>query len=484
MNLADSAGDCNSDPRERAGRQKEVTAVQKKAETQDKLGTMPIGKLVAVMSLPMMISMLVQALYNAVDAMFVARLSEDALTAVSLAFPFQNVMIAVGVGSGVGVSALVSRALGRGDRAAAERTANVQMFLSLCYAAVFALLGGLFARRLFEMQTSDPAIVEYGTTYLSICCLLSLGMFYGQNLEKLLVATGSSVLSMICQATGAVVNIALDPLLIFGLGPFPKLGVAGAAWATVIGQFVAAILAFAFCLRFNRATRFRFRQMLPDLPIIKAICAIGVPSTLTVCLGSAISYGMNAIVLPFSTTAAAVFGVWLKLQYFAFMPVFGLNNGTIAIYSYNYGAGRLDRVRQTLRLSLLISAAFNLLMALIYELMPVRMLGFFSASENMLSIGVPALRICAASMVFGALCVIFSSSYQSLGYSGFTLLVSACRQVLLTLPAAWLLSRGGVLQRVWWAVPVGEVLTFLIAALLSRYVMGKAKQHLESRQKM
>ncbi len=481
MNLADSAGDCNSDPRERAGRQKEVTAVQKKAETQDKLGTMPIGKLVAVMSLPMMISMLVQALYNAVDAMFVARLSEDALTAVSLAFPFQNVMIAVGVGSGVGVSALVSRALGRGDLAAAERTANVQMFLSLCYAAVFALLGGLFARRLFEMQTSDPAIVEYGTTYLSICCLLSLGMFYGQNLEKLLVATGSSVLSMICQATGAVVNIALDPLLIFGLGPFPKLGVAGAAWATVIGQFVAAILAFAFCLRFNRATRFRFRQMLPDLPIIKAICAIGVPSTLTVCLGSAISYGMNAIVLPFSTTAAAVFGVWLKMQYFAFMPVFGLNNGTLAIYSYNFGAGRMDRVKQTLRLSLAVSAAFTALAALVYEAIPGRMLGLFDASEHMLALGIPALRICAVSLPFGAMTVICSSSYQALGYSGFTLLVNVCRQMLLPLPLAWLLARSGVLERVWAAVPVSEALTFLLAALICRMVVRKTQRKLEAR---
>ena len=449
-------------------------------QTQDKLGTMPVGKLLAVMSLPMMISMLVQALYNTVDAMFVAKLSEDALTAVSLAYPFQNIMIAVGVGSGVGVSALVSRSLGKGDLPAAERTANVQMFLSLCYAVVFALLG-FFSRPLFEMQTGG-VIADYGTTYLSICCFCSVGMFYGQNLEKLLVATGSSVLSMICQASGAVVNIVLDPLLIFGPGPFPALGVAGAAWATVIGQTFAAVLALLFNLKYNKATRFRFPQMLPEGKIVRAIFAIGVPSMLTVCLGSAISYGMNAIVLPFSTTAAAVFGVWLKLQYFAFMPVFGMNNGTVAIYSYNYGAGRLDRVKQTLRLALIVAAAFNLLMALVYELLPVRMLGFFSASENMLAIGVPALRICALSMVFGALNVIFSSSYQSLGYSGFTLLVSACRQVLLTLPAAWLLSRSGVLQRIWWAVPVGEVLTFVIAVLLSRYVMGKAKQRLESKE--
>ena len=453
--------------------------MQKTKESQDKLGTMPVGKLLLVMSLPMMISMLVQALYNTVDAMFVARYSEEALTAVSLAFPFQNAMIAVGVGSGVGVSALVSRSLGRGDRARAERTANVQMFLSLVYSLVFALAGGLFARRLFMMQTADPAIVEYGTTYLTICCVFCIGMFYGQNLEKLLVATGSSVPSMICQAAGAVVNIVLDPLLIFGLGPIPSLGVAGAAWATVIGQTVAALLALIFNLKFNRATRFRFRQMLPEGQIVRGIYAIGVPSMLTVFLGSAISYGMNAIVLPFSTTAAAVFGVWLKLQYFAFMPVFGLNNGTIAIYSYNYGARRMDRVAETLRLSLIVSAAFNLLMTLVYELAPATMLGLFSASDNMLAIGVPALRICALSMVFGALCVIFSSSYQSLGYSGLTLLVNVCRQVLLTLPLAWLLSLSGVLERVWLAVPIGEGLTCLLALLLSRFVMRRAKQKLD-----
>ncbi len=451
-------------------------------ESQDKLGAMPVGKLLAVMSLPMMISMLVQALYNAVDAMFVARVSEDALTAVSLAFPFQNVMIAVGVGSGVGVNALVSRALGRGDKATAERTANVQNFLSLCYALVFALLGGLFARRFFLMQTDNAGIVDYGATYLSICTLFCLGMFYGQNWEKLLVATGSSVLSMVCQATGAVVNIILDPVLIFGLGPFPRLEVAGAAWATVIGQVVAALLAFFFCQKYNRATRFHLRQMLPTWPIVRDICSIGVPSTLTVCLGSVISYGMNAIILPFSTTAAAVFGVWLKLQYFAFMPVFGMNNGTIAIYSYNYGSGRLDRVKATLRLALAVCAAVTILAGAIYALFPAAMLGLFHASENMLSLGVPALRICACSLVFGGMTVIFSSSYQSLGYSGLTLLVSACRQMLFPLPLAWLLSRTGILERVWLALPVSEAITLCLAFLLSRFVLKKAGEKMRSRE--
>ncbi|MBR4703534.1 MAG: MATE family efflux transporter [Oscillospiraceae bacterium] len=456
----------------------------KQAQSQDKLGTMPVGKLLIVMSLPMMISMLVQALYNAIDAMFVARLSEDALTAVSLAWPFQNVMIAVGVGSGVGVSALVSRALGKGDREAAERTANVQNFLTVCYALVFAVLGLTLSRTLFTMQTEDPTIVSYGTTYLTICAVCCVGMLYGQNLEKLLTATGSSVLSMICQATGAVVNIILDPLLIFGVGPFPRLEVAGAAWATVIGQFVAAILALIFCLKYNQATRFRLRQMLPSWPIVKAIASIGVPSALTVCLGSAISYGMNAIILPFTTTAAAVFGVWMKLQYFAFMPVFGLNNGTIAIYSYNFGAGRMDRVRETLRLSIFISAGFTILAAIVYELIPRQMLGLFDASEHMLALGVPALRICAVSLPFGAMSVIFSSSYQSLGYSGLTLLVSVCRQMVFPLPIAWLLARSGVLERVWPAVPAGELMTFALAFFLARFVLKKAEEKLKEKKEM
>jgi Na+-driven multidrug efflux pump len=277
------------------------------------------------------------------------------------------------------------------------------------------------------------------------------------------------------------VNILLDPLLIFGLGPFPRLEVAGAAWATVIGQTVAAIMAFVCCLKYNRATRFHLRQMLPTRSIVKAIAAIGVPSALTVCLGSAISYGMNAIILPFTTTAAAVFGVWMKLQYFAFMPVFGLNNGTIAIYSYNYGAGRMDRVRETLRLSIYISAGFTLLAALVYELIPRQMLGLFDASEYMLALGIPALRICALSLPFGAMSVIFSSSYQSLGYSGLTLLVSVCRQMLFPLTIAWLLSRSRILERVWPAVPAGELLTFVLAAVLARFVLRRAQVKLGER---
>ena len=450
-------------------------------QSQEKLGSMPIGRLLIVMSVPMMISMLVQALYNTVDSMFVAHLSEDALTAVSLAFPYQNVMNAVGVGTGVGVNALVSHLLGKGDLKSAERTANIQMFLSLCYSVVFVFVGFFCAEGFFAMQTDNAVIIAYGKKYLTICSVFAIGMFYGQNLEKLLIATGNSVQSMISQAFGAVVNIVLDPIMIFGLGPIPSMGVAGAAWATVIGQVLAALMALYFNFRCNKATRFHFRQMLPDAGIVRQIYSVGIPSMLTVCLNSVISFGMNTIMLTFSTTAAAVFGVWLRLQYFAFMPVFGLNNGTIAIYSYNLGAGRFDRVKKALRLALLTGGGFTAAIALVYELIPRTMLGLFDASEYMLYIGIPALRMCAVSLVFGGLSLIFSSSFQSLGYSGFTLLVNVARQAVLPLPLAFVLARTGVLTNVWYAIIISEVLTLGIACILSRYAMRRARLRAEAR---
>lgn len=456
----------------------QVTA---KAQSQDKLGTMPIGKLLVVMSVPMMISMLVQALYNTVDSMFVGHLSENALTAVSLAFPFQNVMTALGVGTGVGVNAMVSRKLGQGDRETAERTANIQLFLSACYTVLFVIIGLFFARKFFELQTNVAEIIDYGEQYLSICTMFCVGVFYGQNLEKLLIATGNSVQSMICQASGAVLNMILDPLLIFGLGPFPALGVRGAAWATVIGQCFAAALAYFYNVRCNQATRFSIRKVLPDWKILRQVYAVGIPSMLTVCLNSVMSFGMNAIVLTFNTTAVAVYGVWLRLQYFAFMPVFGLNMGTISIYSYNFGAGNFPRIKKTLRLALLTGGAFTLAIALVYELLPSAMLGLFNASDFMLSIGVPALRICGISLLFGGLSQIYASSYQTMGYSGLSLLVNACRQAFLPLPLAWLLSRTGVLGNVWFSLVISEIATCILSFFLSRFVMKQAQHKIEVR---
>ena len=438
---------------------------------QEKLGTMPIGKLLVTMSVPMMISMFIQALYNAVDSMFVARLSEDALTAVSLALPVQNIMIALAVGTGVGVNALVSRSLGEGNRRRAEKAANVQVFLDLCYALLCVVLGAFFSRRFFQNQTDVESIIDYGAQYVSIITIFSLGMFQAQGLEKLLIATGNATPSMISQALGAILNIILDPIFIFAFG----LGVRGAAIATVIGQFAAAVCALIFNLKRNTATRFDLRQMLPDLRILGFIYSVGFPSMITVGLHAVTGYLLNGIYLSFSTTAAAVYGVWIKLQSFGFMPVFGMNNGTLAIYSYNYGARKLDRLFKTLRLSMIVGAVITLAISVLYEIIPVPLLRLFNASDYMLSIGVVAVRLCALSMTFGAVTVIITSSFQALGRSRFALMINILRQVVLQVAVAWVLSRFGRLELVWFSPLIAEVLTLCVAAFLCRSVMAKVR---------
>ncbi len=441
----------------------------KRTSSQDKLGTMPIGKLLVSMSVPMMISMFIQALYNVVDSMFVARLSEHALTAVSLAFPLQNIMIALAVGTGVGVNALVSRSLGEGNRRRAEKAANVQVFLDVAYAVICIFIGLFFSRTYFTNQTDVADIVEYGAEYVSIVCCWSLGMFLAQGWEKLLIATGNATPSMIAQALGAIVNIILDPIFIFGLGPVPAMGVRGAAIATVIGQYASAVCALVFNLRRNTATRFDFRQMLPDFKILKFIYSVGFPSMIIVGLSAVSSYAMNGIFLTFSTTAAAVYGVWLKLQSFGFMPVFGMNNGTIAIYSYNHGAGRIDRLFKTLRLSLIVGILITAAVTALYECIPNALLSLFDASDYMRSIGVTAVRICALSMPFGAATVIMSSSFQSTGRAPYSLAINICRQVAFQVLAAWALARCfGRLDAVWFAPLIAEAATMFIAIVLCR----------------
>lgn len=442
-----------------------------RSESQNKLGEMPIGRLLIAMSVPMMISMFIQALYNVVDSIFVAMISEDALTAVSLAFPMQSIMSAIAVGTGVGVNAMVSRALGQADREKAEKAANVQVLLSLVYTAVFVLLGMSVSRSFYTTQTDVESIISYGEDYLSVVCCFSLGLFFGQNFEKLLIATGNSTPSMISQATGAVLNIILDPLFIFGLGPVPAMGVRGAAIATVIGQFASALVALAFNLKYNSATHFRLSGMKPDVKTLRGIYAVGLPSMLTIGLSSVMSYLMNSILLGFSTTAAAVFGIWLKLQSFGFMPVFGMNNGTIAIFSYNHGAGRIDRVNRTLRLALTLGGIITLGVALLYEAVPGLLLSLFSASDNMMSIGITAIRICAVSLPFGALSIICASACQSLGHAGCALAINLSRQLVLQVTAAYLLSLFGRLSLIWVAPLMAEVLTLAFAALLAGRVM-------------
>ncbi len=443
------------------------------AGSENRLGTMPIGKLLAVMSVPMMISMFIQALYNVVDSIFVARISEEALAAVGLAYPMQNVIIALGVGTGVGITALVPRSMGRGDMEMANRAANVQNFLSICYCILFVLIGLFAVEPYFRMQTNDPAIVEAGVSYLRIICLVTVGAFFGQGLEKLLVATGSSTLSMISQASGAVVNIIFDPLLIFGFGPFPAMGVAGAAVATVFGQIVAAVLALIFNLKKNKAVHFRLKYMVPRLEILKGIFGVGIPSMITVGLASAMGYCINQIFLAVGTTATALFGIWLKLQNFGFMPVYGMNNGGIAILSYNYGAGRMDRVKGTMKLSLKVGIGVTICVMLFYILATDLLLTLFSASENMRALGRTAIRICALSMPFGACTFVFSASFQSLRRSRNTLFTNICRQLLILVPVAWLLSLTGNVTLIWIAFPIAEAATMIIAITLSRRLMRR-----------
>ena len=443
-------------------------------QSQDKLGELPIGKLLVTMSAPMMISMFIQALYNVVDSMFVARLSEDALTAVSLAFPLQNVITSIAVGTSVGLNALVSRSLGEGNQRRAEKAVNVYLFLSVVYAALTLLLG-FFARNYYAAQTDVESIIHYGTEYVSVVCFLSLGVYLSQGLEKLLIATGNPTPSMIAQGVGAVLNIILDPIFIFGLGPVPALGAKGAAVATVIGQWSAGVCAFFFNLKYNKATRFDLRQILPDLKILRFIYTVGLPSMLTIGLTAIMGYLMNGVFLRFSTTAAAVFGIWLKLQNFGFMPVFGMNNGTVAIYSYNYGAKKLDRVFGTLRLSLIVAVCVTLAVTLLYELIPNTLLGLFSASDYMRSIGVHALRITVLSLVFGACSVMISSFMQSLGYAPHSLIITVSRQVVFQVTAAWLLSKTGKLELVWFAPLIAEVLGLIVAAFICLKIVEKLR---------
>ncbi len=442
-------------------------------QSQNKLGVMPIGKLLMVMSVPMMISMFIQALYNVVDSMFVAKISEEALAAVGIAFPLQNVAIAIGVGTGVGITALVPRSLGSGDYETANRAANVQNFLCICYSLVFVVIGLVFARPFYEMQTDNPAIIEAGVDYVRIVCAISVGVFFGQGLEKLLVASGYSSLSMICQASGAVINIIFDPILIFGLGPVPAMGVKGAAIATVMGQIFASVLALFFNLTKNKTIKFSFKDMVPNVKTLKAIYAVGIPSMLTVGLSTVMSYCMNQIFLAVGTTATAVFGIWVKLQSFGFMPVYGLNNGSIAILAYNRGANKFDRVRKTLKMASVIGVCVSSVIMVFYFIAARPLLGLFSASDNMYAIGMAAVRICALSLPFGAYTVILSSSFQSLGNPRNTFLVNMCRQLAILVPVAWLLSLLGDVRFIWGAFPIADAATMLIAAGISRRLMKK-----------
>ncbi len=449
--------------------------------TENKMGVMPVGKLLADMGIPMMISMLVQAFYNVVDSIFVAQLSENALTAVSLAFPLQNLCIAVGGGTAVGMNALLSRSLGEKNKDMVDRSANTGIFLYLCSYIVFAILGVSIARPFFLMQTDVAEIVNHGVSYVKICLGLSIGIFMQFCFERLLQSTGRTRLSMISQIIGAVTNIILDPIFIFGMFGMPRMEVAGAALATIIGQIIAGIVAITMNLKLNHEIHINIKKIRFDKAVVKDIYQVSLPSIIMQSIGSIMTFGMNKILIVFSTTATAVFGAYFKLQSFIFMPIFGLNNAMVPIISYNYGAAKPDRVKKTIVTTICTAVCIMSLGTLAFELIPDVLLSFFDASEAMLEIGVPALRIIGTHYLLAGFCIIAGSVCQAIGNPFYSLVNSVCRQLVVLLPAAWLLSKTGILTAVWFAFPIAELASLILSAIFLSKTMKKANANMAKR---
>lgn len=438
---------------------------------ENKMGVMPIPKLLITMSLPMMISMLIQALYNIVDSMFVAQLSEDALTAVSLAFPIQSLMIAIAAGTGVGINALLSRNLGEKDFKGADRAAKNGVFLALVSCIIFAILGVSGSHFFFAIQTDNQQIVDYGTQYLSIITFFSVGIFLQITFERLLQSTGRTIYNMITQGTGAIINIILDPILIFGWFGLPRLEVVGAALATIIGQIIALSMSIFFNHTKNKEINLSMKHFRPHKHTISIIYKVGVPSIIMQSIGSVMTFGMNKILLMFSSTAAAVFGVYFKLQSFIFMPIFGLNNGMIPIIAYNYGARNKERIKQTAKLSIIMAIGIMFVGLIIFQTCPRFLLAtLFDASDHMLEIGVPALRIISLSFLFAGFCIIAGSVFQALGNGVYSLIVSVARQLVVILPVAYLFAKLFGLSMVWWSIPIAEIVSLTLSAVLLKRI--------------
>ncbi len=428
------------------------------------MGVMPIKPLIINMSLPIMVSMLVQALYNVVDSIFVAQLSESALTAVTVAFPLQNLMIAVGSGTGVGVNAILSRALGEKNFKRSDAAANTALFLALLNYLVFLQVAIFAVTPFINSQTSNAEIRSLGNIYLGIVMTFSMGVFFQITFERLLQATGRTMLSMITQLCGAIINIILDPIMIFGLFGCPKMGIAGAAIATVCGQIAAAILGLIMNVRYNREIHFHIKEVFAfNFEIIGHIYLIGIPSILMMSIGSVMTYLMNLILMTFSSTATTVFGAYFKLQSFFFMPIFGMNNGMIPILAYNYGAKHRDRINEALRFAMLLAVCIMLVGTLTFEFIPHVLLGMFNPSKSMLAMGTIALRIIALHFPLAAIGIVFGSIFQAFGKSFYSLMVSLGRQLIVLIPAAYLLSLTRNVNNVWWAFIIAEIVSLMLS---------------------
>ena len=449
---------------------------QQETRKENKMGVQPIGKLLFSMSLPMIISMLIQALYNVVDSMYVARISENALTAVSLVFPMQSLMISVATGTGVGINALLSRNLGAKRFKEANHVARHAIFLAACSFVVVALIMFFAAKPFMAVQTSNPEIFEGGVIYMRICCCVSMGLFGAVTMERLLTSTGMTMLTMITQTTGAVFNIIMDPVLIFGLGPFPEMGIAGAALATVMGQCIGALLGIYFNVTKNKEISLKMKGFKPDGMLIGEIYRIAVPSIIMASIGSVMTFGFNMILMQYlkNSTAAAVFGVYFKLQSMIMMPLFGLNNGMVPIIAFNYGARHRGRIMRTYKLSLITAFCFMAVGISAMWIIPDKLLALFNASENMMGIGIPALRIISLSYIFAGFCIITGSVMQALGRAFYSMINSITRQLVFLLPSAfilaWLFRETGGLPQVWYSYDIAEISSFLVTAYFFRKV--------------
>lgn len=432
---------------------------------ENKMGVMPVNKLLLSMAVPMMLSMLVQALYNIVDSIFVSRVSENALTAVSLAFPLQTLMIALGGGMCVGVNALLSKALGEKNYDRVNESAMNGVFLSFLNFVVFFLVGVFVVKPFYYAQTDDAEIIYHGVQYLSVVCCCSIGVYMQFIFEKLLQSTGRTTLAMVTQLVGAVINLIFDPILIFGYFGVPAMGAAGAAIATVAGQIVAAILAFILNVKYNKEIKLKFRGFRPNIRVIGHIYEVGLPSIIMQSIGSVMTFSMNLILIGFSSTATAVFGVYFKLQSFIFMPIFGLNNGMVPIIAYNFGARKKERMIKTAKLSIIYAMCIMAVGTVIFQLFPDKLFMLFDASEHMLSMGIPALRIISVHFVLAGFCIVCSSIFQALGKAVYSMISSMCRQLLVLIPVAYLLSLLGNVNYVWWALPIAELMSLLISCV-------------------
>lgn len=435
---------------------------------ENKMGTMPINKLLLSISLPMVASMLVQALYNIVDSIFVSQYSADAFTAVSLAFPLQNLMIAFATGTGVGINALLSKSLGEKNFDRANKAANNGIFLSLVHYLIFLFIGIFLVPMFFRAQSSDAEIISHGIEYASICLIASIGIFIQITTERLLLATGKSIFSMLTQLSGAIINLIMDPLFIFGIGPFPRLGAAGAALATVLGQTSAAVMGIYFNRKFNKEIHVSLLNFKPDGEIIKRIYAVGFPSIIMASITSVMTFGINKILTSFTdivNDAQSVFGAYYKLQSFIFMPIFGLNNGMVPIVAYNYGARRPDRMKKTITLAIIYAVSIMLIGLLAFNLIPHILLSFFKANETMLALGVPAFRSISLSFIFAGFCIITGSVLQAVGNGVSSMIISIIRQLVVLIPAAYLLSLTGNVNLVWLSFPIAEIASLILSAI-------------------